>query len=33
MGPAMGLAWTFGVLLILADSQLRGWDFLPSPGC
>jgi protoporphyrinogen IX oxidase len=31
MRPAMGLAWTFGVLLILADSQLRGWGFLHQP--
>jgi putative membrane protein len=31
MGPAMGLAWAFGVLLILADSQLRGWSFLTQP--
>jgi putative membrane protein len=31
MGPAMGLAWTFGVLLILADGQIRGWAFLGQP--
>ncbi len=32
MGPAMGMAWTFGVLLILADSQIRGgFSFLAQP--
>ena len=28
MNPAMLASLTFGVLLILADSEIRGWDFL-----
>jgi putative membrane protein len=31
INPAMALAWIFGVLLILADSQIRGWQFLTQP--
>jgi putative membrane protein len=31
INPAMALTWTFGVLLILADSQIRGWQFLTQP--
>ena len=32
MGPAMVMAWSFGVLLILADSQIRGgFGFLAQP--
>ncbi len=31
MNPAMLASLTFGVLLILADSEIRGWDFLLQP--
>jgi putative membrane protein len=31
MNPAMIAAWLFGLGLIAADSQIRGWDFLQQP--
>lgn len=31
INPAMVAAFAFGVLLILADSRIRGWDFLATP--
>lgn len=31
INPAMILAFVFGLLLILADSQIRGWAFLLKP--
>ena len=31
INPAMIAAFIFGVLLILADSQIRGWSFLLTP--
>jgi putative membrane protein len=31
MNPAMIAAWIFGLCLIAADGQIRGWDFLHQP--
>ncbi|WP_394762753.1 CopD family protein [Phenylobacterium sp.] len=31
LGPAMGLAWLFGLALIYDDSQIRGAGFLAQP--
>ena len=31
INPAMILTVVFGLLLIMADSQIRGWDFLQKP--
>jgi putative membrane protein len=31
INPAMVLAFAMGLLLILADSQIRGWNFLLQP--
>lgn len=31
MNPAMIAAWLFGIGLILADSETRGWSFLGEP--
>ena len=31
INPAMIATFFFGILLILADSQIRGWDFLLTP--
>lgn len=31
INPAMIATFTFGLLLIMADGQIRGWDFLLTP--
>lgn len=31
MNPAMIAAWLFGLGLIAADGEIRGWDFLKEP--
>ncbi|MBI5938845.1 MAG: CopD family protein [Caulobacterales bacterium] len=31
INPAMIAAFLFGLLLIMADGQIRGWDFLAKP--